>query len=222
MVSSRRGRKHQKLGSQGFVQREQAVDGYPPSGVEKAIPRKVRETFPAKRQALAAEFAKVPGPQRRDQANAFRKRLREICASDLECRGFWQLKFEPLLSAAATSARAPSARAPRTPGKARVATKTAKTRKPAAGSRKPPPAEHAHTELAILAFVRRHPGDFTQKQLVQALCGTADTGEPGRYPEYGSLQRVPVDIAHARVASMTSRGFLVRDTKSGKLRPATA
>jgi len=190
------------MGGHAFVQREQALDRSVPSDVDQAIPIKVRATFPKKRGELAAEFAELSPSQRRSRAPEFRSRLGAICASDIEKRGYWQLKFEPLLIGV-----------PRTTAKVAKPAPARRSRKPPPDrrSRKPPPAKHAKTEAAILAVVRAQPGRLTRKKCVQNLCGSS-----------GRLHGAPVDTVHARIASMVSRGFLDKHPTDGTLTVARA
>lgn len=143
------------------MQAEQAIDRYPPADTDKAIPLKVRQTFPAKRQALAAEFARLSVQHRRAHAHDFRERLRAICASDLEQRGYWQLKFEPLLAGGmpAPAESRPALAQRKTTGKAPAKPPPSpQKRQSERPSRRPPPAQYAQTEIALLALVRAHPG----------------------------------------------------------------
>lgn len=94
MASSRRSRKHHKLGADGLAQRESALDSYE---LKPVPPSSSRETFPARRLKLAKQFAKLPKSERQARKAEFRRRLKEICATDLEFKGYWQIKFESLL-----------------------------------------------------------------------------------------------------------------------------
>jgi hypothetical protein len=207
------------MGGHGFVQREFAVDRYPPSGVDQAVPLETRQAFPTKRAELAARFAKLPTAQRKERQREFREKLRHICASDLECKGFWQLRFEPLIQDAGPSpARSPSLASP-AKGSPQTPRPRAARPKP---SRKPPPQEHAHVEVTILAFVRKHSGKYSRKVCVWTLCGHADSRVVAagldQAPEFGTLADKPLEAVHARVASMSSRGFLKREARTGALR----
>ena len=202
MPSTRRGRKHSKWNSQTLAQREIALDSAGSSDVIRAVPSEERQRFPVRRAALAAEFAAMSPAARQRSARHFKGRLRQICASDLECRGFWLLKFEPLLDHADTM--------------------------PAETSERPRPAptevprDHL-VEAAIEQLVASRPGVMSQKTCSQVLAGSdsrkVNAAGLHQSEHFGRLCKMNRATINGHIASALNHDRINRGT-DGLLRPS--
>jgi hypothetical protein len=201
MASTRRSRKHAKWGGQALGQRERVVDNPGPACVNKAVPTRQRQKFPARRAELAAKFASLSADTRTARAGEFRVQLRKICASDLEFRGFWSLKFEPLLGPGAPVAR----QLPR------------RQRAPVAIAR------DAAVEAEVLRLVASQPGVMSQKTCAQVLAGSASpnlrAGGLHDVEHFGRFASMDRPTLKAHVAATLERGVIARDN-GGMLWPA--
>src|SRR4051794_16354321 len=160
MPSSRRARKHFRLGSSGAAQRD-SVAGAPAPLNKEYVSLAQRQRNVQARAKMAAQFAALSAAQRRERREEFRTRLRAACTSDTEFRGFWSLKMAPLLEGGARETLSPRAEKATPSGRVPVS----------------PTSQHRAADpratVAIMALVAEHPGVLTQKTCAMVLAGSA-------------------------------------------------
>lgn len=198
MPSTRRSRKHSKWGKQAAAQWQRVVDPPTSHGDDRAIPSNQREQFPKRRAALAEAFGRLSPGERRLRANDFRRKLRAVCASENEFRGFWSLRFEPLLVAAAAAKRTPKR------------------------TRESVPDRHAGVESAIRRLVGSKPDVLTQKTCRRVLAGSDSPTlrEAGldKTKQFGEFAGMPLPELKAHVAAAIDAGCVTRGL-GGRLKP---
>lgn len=150
MPGSKRSRKHSKWASQATAQRELVGERRLPPDKEYVSDAKRRQNQIA-RSALADKFAALSPGVRRDRQDEFRRLLRHVCTSESECRGFWSLRFSPLLASNAPAAPRPKPRVQRAPRAVVMDPKAT---------------------VAIMALVAEYPDVLTQKTCAMVLVGS--------------------------------------------------